>query len=1207
MQLAISNGKVDTLVITKCKKVTNKSHEICTPRPRNSPQSEVTSSSKKPSDYVLSSSTLDHMSETPRDVNNAFMHAWQSSTFDHIPPSPDARSIRLTLLFTVLQGFKPGGFPKLLAAGLGTWSRAYCPADRYNYMTSNNAECIDSITKDIHKLPITRLVDRQRETSQNWFTNCHEKYKDNELRLIEDYGDSHIYNEDTYGPTYIDADCYYEETDSIKEVQVSDDEEEKIEKKKVKPSIKWINFVKVTTDNNPRETVKNGEQPKQNTYRKRAVNVAKAKAKHKAVKGKRGNAVKASACWGNLQEHLQDKGVIDIGCSRHMTWNIFILIDYEEIDGGYVAFRGNPKRGKITSKGIKDETSGTLKSFITMVENQMNLKVKVIRCDNGTEFKNREMNQFYEVKGIMRQYSVARTPQQNGVAERRNMKLIKAARTMLADSKLPTTFWAEAVNTACYVQSRVLVIEPHNKTPYELFYGRTLAISFLKPFGCLVTIFNTIDHLGKFDGKAEEGSFVGYSLNSKAFRIFNSRTRIMKENLHVSFSENTLNNVCSGPNWLFDIDALTKIMNYQPVVAQSNDFSCTKASNGEKDNTNSTNKVNTATSNINATSFSRVNDVGTNISINLPLDAYMPSLEDIIIFEDSHDDEDVFEEDVYVFQPPRFEDPDFPDKVYKVKKAFYGLHQAPRACQDIYVVEILKKFGLLDVKKTSAPMETSKPLLKDEDGEEVDVHMYRSMIGSLMYLTSSRPDFMFDCKKQTVVGNSITEAEYVAASSCCGQDVWLQALIDRKKVVVNEASIKHDLKLNDTEVRTGFSRAVTPLFGTIMVQARDLPTDVQDTPIPDEPSSSQPQRKYKPRRKQRMETEVSPSETNTKEHVPTPSNNPLPSGEDRLKLKELMELCSNLLNKVLDLENEVIEMKSSHKAKIEELESRVEKLDDENVSLTKELKRGKIVDIDADVEVNLKNVYKLDMAHEETVLSMQDVDVQSKRIEDVVKDVKDIVAIAENVEGINADTISQISKDDVTLAQTLIKIKEVKPKAKGVIMQEPSEFRKTLPSQSSLPFQAKDKGLEMDAERIKAPRKRTRKEKVDKYQPAKKQKGDELEKDNAKKQKLEEQKEAKEPKKNLEIVPDDEDDVFMNVTPLSYTPPTIVDYKIYKERKKEHFQIFRANGNHPMYLAFSTMLKNFDREDLEVLWKIVKDRFRKSQPKEVLDVFYGIL
>ncbi|GJZ74123.1 putative ribonuclease H-like domain-containing protein [Tanacetum coccineum] len=143
----------------------------------------------------------------------------------------------------------------------------------------------------------------------------------------------------------------------------------------------------------------------------------------------------------------------------------------------------------------KDETSEILKTFITGIENLIDLRVKVIRCDNGTEFKNRVMNQFCEMKGIKREFSVARTPQQNEVAERKNRTLIEAARTMLADSKLPTTFWAEAVNTACYVQNRVLVIKPHNKTPYELFLGRKPALSFMRPFGCPVTILNTIDHL----------------------------------------------------------------------------------------------------------------------------------------------------------------------------------------------------------------------------------------------------------------------------------------------------------------------------------------------------------------------------------------------------------------------------------------------------------------------------------------------------------------------------------------------------------------------------------------------------------------------------------------------------------------------------------------------------------------------------------------
>ncbi|GJV92469.1 putative ribonuclease H-like domain-containing protein [Tanacetum coccineum] len=120
----------------------------------------------------------------------------------------------------------------------------------------------------------------------------------------------------------------------------------------------------------------------------------------------------------------------------------------------------------------KDETSGILKDFIRQIENQLNQKVKTIRCDNGTEFKNKDVIEFCGSKGIKREYSNARTPQQNGVAERKNRTLIEAARTMLADSFLPNTFWAEAVSTACYVLNRVLVTKPHNKTPYELLTGK---------------------------------------------------------------------------------------------------------------------------------------------------------------------------------------------------------------------------------------------------------------------------------------------------------------------------------------------------------------------------------------------------------------------------------------------------------------------------------------------------------------------------------------------------------------------------------------------------------------------------------------------------------------------------------------------------------------------------------------------------------------
>nr|GEY91790.1 retrovirus-related Pol polyprotein from transposon TNT 1-94 [Tanacetum cinerariifolium] len=182
-------------------------------------------------------------------------------------------------------------------------------------------------------------------------------------------------------------------------------------------------------------------------------------------------------------------------------------------------------------------------------------------------------NSLYSPKWAMEwanmEYSNARTPQQNGVAERKNKTLIEAARTMLADSFLPSTFWAETVNTACYVLNRVLVTNPQNKTPYELLTGRQPIISYLRPFGCHVTILNTINHLGKFDEKSDSGFLVGYSLNSKAFRVYNLETKRVEENLHVNFLENKPNVAGKGHAWMFDLDYLTNFMNYEPVSIEN--------------------------------------------------------------------------------------------------------------------------------------------------------------------------------------------------------------------------------------------------------------------------------------------------------------------------------------------------------------------------------------------------------------------------------------------------------------------------------------------------------------------------------------------------------------------------------------------------------------------------------------------------------------
>ena len=199
----------------------------------------------------------------------------------------------------------------------------------------------------------------------------------------------------------------------------------------------------------------------------------------------------------------------------------------------------------------KSETPEILKNLITLLENLYNLKVRRIRSDNGTEFKNRVMDEFCTAKGILHEYSSRYTPQQNGVAERKNRTLIETARTMLVESQLPVRFWTEAVASACYTLNRVLTVKRHGKTCFELLHKKTPDLEYLEPFGAPCTM---IEPDGKFGAKAIEGYFLGYATPN--LRVWNLTTKRIEEWGEVRVQRYSNPPKPSGDPWMFDYDGL---------------------------------------------------------------------------------------------------------------------------------------------------------------------------------------------------------------------------------------------------------------------------------------------------------------------------------------------------------------------------------------------------------------------------------------------------------------------------------------------------------------------------------------------------------------------------------------------------------------------------------------------------------------------------
>nr|GEU61129.1 hypothetical protein [Tanacetum cinerariifolium] len=791
-------------------------------------------------------------------------------------------------------------------------------------------------------------------------------------------------------------------------------------------------------------------------------------------------------------------------------------------------------------------------------------------------------------------------------------------------------------------------------------------------------------------------------------------------------------------------------------------------------------------------------------NVNLPIDPLMPDLEDTAdlqdtrIFSGAYDDEvkgtvaDFNNLELTTIEPKKVNqaltDPSWIEVMQKDDGILIS--------QDKYVADILKKFDFSLVKIASTLIETNKALLKDEEVEDVDVHLYRSMIGSLMYLTAFRLDIMdspFDleafldsdyarasldrkstiggcqflrkrlilwqCKKQTVVANSTTKAEYFAAANCCGQvyTYYCQMKVNAakhklttagdekpteseefKQIIdfLNASYIKYALTVNPTV----YTSCIKKFWATAKV--KNVNGEAQLQALVD---------------KKRMASAIIRLATNQKfnfsKYIFDNMVKHVDGGVKFLMYPRFVQVFLDNQVEGVDRHNVVFVISFHTKKVFANMKREVKGLSEEDAS-----KQGRMIDnINQDVDITLVDETQGRM-NEEEMFGVNDLDG-----DEVVVD----ATTGEKVE--QSAKVAEI--EVITTAATTVIAADTRPKVKGIVMQEPSETPSTKQIDSSLQSsQAKDKGkgkmvelerplkrkdqIMMDAKvsknlkaqmqaeleeeerlarlkedktnialieswdntqamidadyelaqrlqteeqgeltieeksrlfvelmdkrkkyfaklrskekRRKPPTKAQKKNQmctylknmenykhnqlksksfeeiqmlfnntmkwIEAFDPMdtelvkdseKVAKGSEIakevsskrarsntEQEDAKRQRLEEDNEYVELKRCLEIVSEDDDDVTIKATPLSSKSLTIVDYKIYKEGRKSYFKIIRADGNSQNYLTFGKMFKNFNREDLEVLWSIVKERFKKTKPnfnREDLEVLWSIV
>nr|GEX88739.1 putative ribonuclease H-like domain-containing protein [Tanacetum cinerariifolium] len=1016
-------------------------------------------------------------------------------------------------------------------------------------------------------------------------------------------------------------------------------------------------------------------------------------------------AVKAPmANDGNPQHALKDKEVIDSGCLRHMTGNMSYLSDFEELNGGYVAFGGNPRVNSV----LFTDTECLVLSLEFKLPDENQVLLRVPRENNMYNVDLKHIVPSRDLTCLFGKVTLDESTLWHRRLGHINFKTMnKLVNDPLGnfDGKVDEGFLVGySVSSKAFRTINLILVEVSKNNLMQKKQGRKMFndICFFL-FGLLVlTIIRTLMEMmplnsaqtKKHDdktkreakGKSPIESSMGYKNLIAEFEDFfdNSINEINDVDSPVpavgQISTNSTNTFSAAghSNAANKLEDITYSNDEEDVGAEA-DFtnlettitvSLIPITRVHKDHP-VTQIIGDLSSSTQTRSMSRVaHDQGGASSIQdveegidyeevfapvarieaIRLFLAYASFMGFMVYQIDVKSAFLYgtiEEEVYVCQPPGFEDLDHPDKVYKMVKALYGLHQAPRAWYETLANYLLEN--------ASTPIDTKKPLLKDLDvaysdsdyaGASLD---RKSITGGCQFLGCR--SISWQCKKQTVMATSSTKAEYVDAASCCAQVLWIQN------------------QLLDYGVGKGFSGVDTPLFKSIViVQQVDegaAEVNVDDVPaagVADEGDADVNADIV-------LTTVVEPSiPSPTLPTQPPPPSQDVPSTSQRVKKLERRNTLKGRIIADMDADVDVTLKDVADIAKEVVVDAKIEESAD-------------VQGMQAEYQAQ---IYQIDLEHADKVLSMQDDEVEPVELQEVVEVVTTAKLITEVVTAASATITAAAPTLTTVAALTLTTAPSAARRRKGVVIRDHEETA-TPSTIIHTEAKSKDKGkgiLDEAFEReLEAELNKTinwddvidqvqRKEKEDnvvmRYQALKRKpqteaqarknmmiylrnmarfkmdyfKGmkyddirpifekyfnsnvdfmektkerveeedskalkriSESQKDKAaKKKKLDE--EVAELKRHLQIVSNDEDDVYTEATPLA-RKVSVVDYTIHTENNKPYFKIIRADGTHQLFLSFLSLLRNFDREDLEVLWELVKES--KGQKLETVRVMWS--